>query len=1017
MPALSVVTLMTTWLGRIVWRGAVGAEERRLRLSGLTLHVLGLSLMAVSVFISASNPSILLINTAIVAVGLALFAKHQAEPRLLPAAWAAFATFILCTVNLFIGKLNWDEWASAKELIDAAISGQSGLSLLAAGAAVAGLHSIYGSRAKDQSQFMRVGWLSGAAIFLVGCALALIASFVNRDNRFDTMTATSLLGLASFLSLGVCMKKVTPTDSKSSSESNLLEILPHAAAVLLFGFLAHAFIWNREIQNWLNQVAFGVNANWVIVFAVHSLVMTAIAVVSRYRSSSSLNSDGNQRRVADLLGEWSSVTSVMAFLGVFVLIQYQTGLATAIAVALSVGWLMLVWVQSNHRFGIRYWMSWFVGSTSLCVVVFVSELVTKTSWCPDYEAPRFWLVQIIALSIWSATWIAISCLLPRIKRMRKFFDFQPRVEWALLHSLVVAAGMTVGLALIGGTATELFPNASEPLLSLTGDKAWVFGALGGIGVALSLAVFQKPIGITGAGLVATWFLVWGMGSDYFIDSKSVGSALRWLLPVGGAVAAILVASRKPLRPAWAAARNSMGLRGRSTWSGSTTQVLINFALAIVAIIVLLISTIAITQVLMHGGMKGLGGPTKGSWFADLAKDVSYGIPVGIMVGTFLLYAISERRKWLATAGSAVFQYCVVLAVILLFVSPHPQLASSWFVNILQAVSVGMTGYGFVWWFFKDRIEGKGGVVVSDPAVSESNRLSQIEIHTSINGFLITSLAVLVMGRFYLFPAQSGDWINTVGSPLGIVAWALFGGLAFAVWRDKLNQPHRTSTWMWLACWMGLVLVAMVAAFVDRRYAIGENTVPWLTFNVIMWGAVVVSLSQVVLLWLERRPEWVPGVYREQSSQRFTSVRADQTLPLLFSGSIVLSFAVRGAWLDSGSFWIYFAAIGLSIGFLVIAGLIRRSAPLSFISLAVTTLASILLVGIDPAGWFRASQPYHANVLSLALVLLALVWSGFYVYRSLGKNEQIRRSFTWMPNLVLYARIDMGFAWRCRSVDY
>ena len=206
MPAFSIVCLMTTWLGRIVWKGAAGKEQRRLSLTGLTLHILGLGAMAATLFVSVSNPTVLLLTALIAAVGLMLFAWQQQEARLLPAAWAAFAAFVVCGVNLYFGKLGWDKWASGKELFDALVSGQTGLSLLAAGVGVAGFHTLYGKRAQNQTSFMRIGWLSGAAMLLVGCALALAASFVNRDNTFDTLTATSLLGIASFISLAVCVR-------------------------------------------------------------------------------------------------------------------------------------------------------------------------------------------------------------------------------------------------------------------------------------------------------------------------------------------------------------------------------------------------------------------------------------------------------------------------------------------------------------------------------------------------------------------------------------------------------------------------------------------------------------------------------------------------------------------------------------------------------------------------------------------------------------------------------------------
>ena len=105
-------------------------------------------------------------------------------------------------------------------------------------------------------------------------------------------------------------------------------------------------------------------------------------------------------------------------------------------------------------------------------------------------------------------------------------------------------------------------------------------------------------------------------------------------------------------------------------------------------------------------------------------------------------------------------------------------------------------------------------------------------------------------------------------------------------------------------------------------------------------------------------------------------------------------------MNSGSAWYYLAAIGLLIGFLVIAGMLRQGAIIGFIAAAVTTLWAILLVDFDPSQWFTGDQPYYPNVLAMALVLLAIVWSGFYVYRRLKKNDKVRPSFVWMPNLVL-----------------
>ena len=150
-------------------------------------------------------------------------------------------------------------------------------------------------------------------------------------------------------------------------------------------------------------------------------------------------------------------------------------------------------------------------------------------------------------------------------------------------------------------------------------------------------------------------------------------------------------------------REKLKLQGPSIASDRSTQQLINFALVIVVSVVLLISTATVSQVMLNGA-EALGGPAVGSWFGRMDKVVSFGVPLALLVTTFLVYATSERRPWLATAGSAVFQYLVILAVVLLFLSPHPKLASEWFIRVLQSASLGMTIYGFAWYAMRERIQ-------------------------------------------------------------------------------------------------------------------------------------------------------------------------------------------------------------------------------------------------------------------------------------------------------------------------
>ena len=727
--------------------------------------------------------------------------------------------------------------------------------------------------------------------------------------------------------------------------------------------------------------------------------------------------------VADAFGETSLWSGCLTIAGLFFFLHHQTGLATTIAMTLTMAMLMLVGVQTKHRFGCWTWVNWFTIFTATSSVFFTAELLTRTTWCTQFPTPRFFLVMAIVLSVWSLIASLATGGLSYFRSVRKFVTFTPRIETTVARLLVASLFLFFLIALAESSRLELFSNTTRDWYSLQAEWWWCYAALGGLATTLVVLIFKEPSYANGIGLVIVWFIAWAFGAEYFESARATGTGMRWLLPIGGAMGAAVVGSRRVLIPAWISARRQFGQSEPDTWPAQTTQWMINFALTFVAVVVLTISTIAITQFIMNGGVEALGGPLKQTLFGDMKKDVSYGLPVGIMVGTFLMYAISERRKWLATAGSAVFQYCVLLSVVLLFLSPHPKLASSWFVNILQAVSVGMTGYGFVWYFFRNRIEGVGDQ--SAPGLT-TKRLAQIEVHTMINGVLVTSLAVLVIVRFYRLPTISADWINSVGSLPGVAAWAIFGGLAYTIWRAKLNQPHRTSTWMWLVGWMILVLVGMIAAYIDRRMAMKENTIPWLVFNWIMWGTAIVCALQVCMLWLERRPERVPEMFSNRSSIRFDSMRNDQSLPLLFVGTILVAFAVRGLYLNPAGFWGYQAALMTLIICVVIAGLMRQSPWLAFVSAGIMTVASALSAKFDPTGWLSTGDADKIHVVPIGLMFVALVWSGYYIWKSrlLGRmnteselrsevstrlaqspadtnsSAPLRPSMVWMSNLIL-----------------
>ena len=155
-----------------------------------------------------SNPTMFVVNTSISFVGLIAMFIHQKLEKLFPIAWAILAAGVLTTLNLATGTFGFDAWASGVQISEAIFNGKSGLCLLVVGACVAGLNSgllKLMDRPKDPRAFRIQGWIAGGSIILVGCLIALIASFMNRDNTFDVMTASSLLLVAAAGLIAVCV--------------------------------------------------------------------------------------------------------------------------------------------------------------------------------------------------------------------------------------------------------------------------------------------------------------------------------------------------------------------------------------------------------------------------------------------------------------------------------------------------------------------------------------------------------------------------------------------------------------------------------------------------------------------------------------------------------------------------------------------------------------------------------------------------------------------------------------------
>ncbi len=971
-PAITAVLMLSVAAGKAIYSRVCGADRNAQMIAGQSLMILGLLLSAVSIVVSAANPTMLLLNGIVAALSLWMIAERQNIPAVLPAAWASLALSVLTGVSMVAGRIGVDSWTPLPDFLLALVNGQSGISLVALSAGIVGLgfatrFVAFGTNNDLANEKTRMNQISALAIAGFGCLIALAAGLLNQQSVFDTMTASVLLVLGAFTLFTFALR-------------SKIRGLPTAASLTLLAGLAFSLLWNPTTSAWIVPLCFGLNANWLWVFVGQAWVVgLAAALSSRAIPVNDLSS------ITREFGAMAAIAAGIATVGSLIYANSDAGLTT-LTVALMLGaWSSIAW---SHRHAgakaINYSMCLALTSGLLPSVI-VYQYAANLG-LPLARELSHWFVQFIVLSIWSTCWTISAVLLGRSKSIAWIFKNQQlRADQLGLGLIVVAIAWLVGLRLYEAIGRELsvsFISTVSPITEIL-FVAWL--AIAASAAALIAGLFERPNLLKSGALLGLFILACALLAAPFNASNSVGSAIRWLLPFGALAASSLSFFDNAFQRRWNVARQFVGLDTGHTETERTQRIpvrdsngkqyLVNALLSVSAIIVLAISSIVTIQVLLtEAGVASLGGPSSVSWFGNMRAELNYGVPGVVLTTAILMFAISQRRSVLALAGSAVYQYVVLFSLVMLFLSVHPALATQRFIETLQAVSLGMTGYGFIWYWQRRRIGDSARI-----SLSRQLTINQIELHTLINCILVTSLAVLIAGRFFTFPQLAGGWVNTAGGPLGIVALFAVVGLAYLVWCERLTAEKTPELANGLCCWAGLVLTAMVAAIVDRISGGGQ----WLGFRIIMWGSVVVAGGLVGMAAIRLR-------------KGNASV---SPFPALLAAIVAMLFATRGAWSDPTGYLPYLSAMLLAVVLTTLIGFITRDAWPSLVAAISVIVGAHTIATVDPRGMFNAGLFDSINLAVLGLTVLSVSWTGFCVWRYRHK-EITSKTFSALPNVVL-----------------
>lgn len=1002
LPLLTVIGLTGTALGRRLNRPASSLRLEKYRPIAMAMEGTGIVVVAIATLLSLSHPLVLLLTATVGGLGLGIIAVRQQAPPLLAGAWWSATILLLALVNLAAGNLLIDQYTSWSQLQGALFNGLSGLAGMTMGAL-----ALIGAAKQERlfprgESFRKIGWITGGGLLLGSSILALIASFLHPADRFDNAVATGLLTVVAVAASGAAVfaARWIPRIGRDPSDTQI-----QLAGVTIGAWLAailHALAWNRDLSAWRLALSLPTPT---LILCVGILVAVALTGTVWLATRSGLAQSGSARSVSaqsvslllGLLAGGAVAAGVIGLAGGIPLWGNATGRLTVASLIFSGSFLVLLTSLPRAGFPPRNWMAGWVASTAIPVGLATTQWLQAQPDGPAITEPRFGLFVGIALLLWSTIWLVTGLFRPAPVATGNYWRKPYRVEWVAIHllSITLVAAMAFFLAVAAGY--ELFAGFESKFLLPETDR-WLVGvALLIAALGLLLSYFALPDEGTGALLVVSWLMGWGWGAIWFAESHSTASALRWLIPLGGLVLAVLSALRWRVLGSPEGPSALLGKRIRRRLRTLDLGNLVLVSLGSVTLVVLAISSTALARIVMRGGTSALGGPLADSWFAACSPEVSYAIPVGLLVAACLVHAISERRVSLALAGSCIFQYFVLFATILVLLAPDPRIASQWFANILLAVSLAMSLYGFVWLAFQERIHRKDST--GQPS---SFGVRSLAAHVLGNGFLITVMAILVYGRFVIQPAQPGNWVSTLGSPLGLLAVTGFACLAW--WLTLRHGLVRgpVALRMSIGGWLGLVLVAMVTVALDRWSFAAGTFVPWRSLNCLIGGTAVVATglgaATLALSRFRGRETAAEGI-------RWGAVQWTEWLPMLVAVGLSAILLVRAIW-GLPVHAERYLVIGTLLPLLCLAvGCVIRSSGCQLASSLLVVGGVFLWTQVDPANRF-ANNLFPALHLSLTgLALIGVVTVVTYVGQA--KRGQTRR---WQLVGIANGILPAGAAW-------
>lgn len=530
--------------------------------------------------------------------------------------------------------------------------------------------------------------------------------------------------------------------------------------------------------------------------------------------------EGFRRAFVGPLGDGGLAISVLAGLAMLY------GPWSMLPLAVSAFWLAAIWLV----------VAWTRESTGLVTasqaMLTVATLLATSAWLQrwtwqiDLTSPSVLQTYGLGLAALSLLWIVARIATRPIARTRRLFaPAWPTVDRVVTHGVVAAQLVLAVYHLLPAVGRELaMGTVSQPAAGL---EAWLLADL--LAVTMLVALWDRW---RKAELVSSLLLLgtvpW-LVAEPFGAQLAAGSALRWGLAAAFAVGVGLVWQRERLDALARRLHATLDLQGTyaqelaSDWI--TRAVLVTTTALPVLVLTLVAAGIQLSGI-------SLAGPMRASWFFEIGPNVSYLVPLVLVIAGFVGLALRETSAGYAFAAGLVVQMSVVLGYALALTTRGIAIDVAEAVMAVQLATIAAGLWAIVWlvarrWVRVWREESPSGA-------ARFLMKTQLGLGTLGNALLLGPALLEIV----FVPWSRPEWSAAVGQVMGWVALASV--VAAVVMRqlqlDKRVQPQ-------LAGLTGMTVLALLACSIGAVLFSGD----W-AYRTLMLGWASYAVFIVLATW-------------------------------------------------------------------------------------------------------------------------------------------------------------------------